>query len=73
MPVSLQASQTRIREMHARNFDFIFEDFLSERLAMAPLLAEASVGRGVEVIVTEIYLNKEASSGCHARLVRCSY
>lgn len=47
--------------------------FSGERLAMAPLLAGASVGRGVVVIVTESHRNREASSGCHPRLVREIY
>ena len=37
--------------------------------AMATTLAGASVERGVEVVATWKHVNKEASGGCHARLI----
>jgi hypothetical protein len=44
--------------------------FIRERRAHAPLVASAEVALGFGVVVTENHLNRTATSGCVARLVR---
>jgi hypothetical protein len=47
--------------------------FFAQRRAHAPLVAGAEDTYGFGVVVTGYHLNRTATSGCVARLVRLSY
>lgn len=49
---------------------YCMEIFQAERRAHAPLVAAAEVANGVEVVTKENHLNRTATSGCVALLVR---